>query len=294
MIQTAAGLLGSAIQRQKNTETLRVNVQDLNRLLYNFPGVVQRFDRNLRCTYVNPVVEELLGISPSKFIGKTDREMGYPEELVEKWEEYLKEVLETVNPNWVEYQMPALHGIAHRETRLTPEFIDDGTVGSVLVISLDVTARRQAEESFRTLVENSLQELVIFQDEHIVYANPAALQNNSMSLSDLQRMHVQEMLCFIHPDDRSIFSELTEKKPAAGEPVRCTYRAFLPDGRLRWLDVLISRIEYQGKPAFQAAQVDITGLKKAEELLQQPCMTFKLTLRRSRLPYGWVSFYPEG
>ncbi|NPV75548.1 MAG: diguanylate cyclase [Anaerolineae bacterium] len=258
-----------AVERQKYLSSAGDTLQGLNEIQQNFPGIVRRYDRNLRCIYTNPAVEEALGIAPAEYLGKTDREMDFPGEWIETWESYLREVFESGQPRLVEHKMRTLKGTAHWETRISPQIAPDGTVASILAISLDITARRQAEEAFQTLVENSLQELLILQDERIVYANPAAIQNSGYGQETILQAHVRDLIQRIHPEDQAVFLDLLRTASDRTEPVRFTYRAYSPSGRLRWLDILISRIEYRGRPAFQAAQVDITELKTIEERLQR-------------------------
>lgn len=258
-----------AVERQKFSGANGETIRDLQRMLQSFPGIVRRYDRDLRCIYINPAAEEALGITPAEYLGKTDREMGFPEEWIETWEGSLGEVFESGQPRLVEYDTRILKGTAHWETRISPEFAPDGTAGSVLAISLDVTARRHAEEAFQTLVENSLQELLILQDERIVYANPAAIQNSGSGQEAIVQAHVRDLIQWIHPEDQAVFLNLLRTASDLREPVRFTYRAYSPPGKLRWLDTLISRIEYRGRPAFQAAQVDITEQKIVEERLQE-------------------------
>ena len=258
-----------AVERPKYMETYDETVQNLSRVLQSFPGIVRRYDRNLRCTYVNPIVEEMLGITPAEYLGKTDREMGFPEEWIDAREENLNEVFKSGKPRLVEYEACGLKGSGHWEIRFFPEYSPDGEINSILTISLDVTSRRQAEEAYQTLVENSLQELLIIQDEQIVYANPTAIKNYGAEQETIAQTHMRDLIQQIHPVDRAVFLNLIETAPDLTEPVRLTYRVNTMTGKLRWLDVLISRIEYHGRPAFQAAQVDITEQKIVEERLQQ-------------------------
>jgi signal transduction histidine kinase len=60
------------------------------------------------------------------------------------------------------------------------------------------------------------------------------------------------------------------KDRLAGKPVpRCyEFRAIRKDGAQLWLEILATRVVFQGKPAVQAAFNDITERKQSEELLR--------------------------
>lgn len=267
LLQTAAGLLGATIQRQIINETLQSNITKLDQLLQNFPGIVQRFDGDFRCIYANPAVKEAFGVLPEEFADKINRDFGFPDDLAALWKEWLKSVFETGQSLQVEYHAPTCRGLAYWEARFTPEYGPDGAIVSVLVISLDVTARRHAEMAFRTLVENSLQELYIIQEETIVYANPIAIQGSGFSARELTGMPIRNLLEYIQPQDQPAFQKLLDESAGISSPVRRVLQVCSPGGRLRWMDILISCIEYQGRPAFQVAQVDITEQKLVEERL---------------------------
>ncbi|MCC6148224.1 MAG: diguanylate cyclase [Anaerolineaceae bacterium] len=237
--------------------------------LHNFPGIVQRFDRELHFTVLHPVFEEFTEVEPVTVLDAGEGVEAFQDKLAEGLKNALREVFDTGQPKQVEYAVASPDGLTYRETSLAPELAPDGSVSAVLAISLDVTARRRVEEAYQTLIEHSLQELLILQDSRIVYANSAAIQNSCLGLEKLLNATVSDMLEYIHSEDREIFVRLLDTMANFSEPVRFTYRILTPQGRLRWMDVLISQIEYCGRPAFQVAQVDITEQKEAERCLQE-------------------------
>ena len=54
--------------------------------------IVARFDPQLRHTYVNSAVELFTGRPTADFIGKTNRELGMPPDLVTQWDRALSKV----------------------------------------------------------------------------------------------------------------------------------------------------------------------------------------------------------
>jgi GGDEF domain-containing protein len=68
--------------------------------------VIMRFDREHRHLYVNPAIERLIGFSPEEFVGKTHQEMGFPQDLVQLWDDAIEKVFTTAKPLQIEFQLP--------------------------------------------------------------------------------------------------------------------------------------------------------------------------------------------
>jgi len=136
-------------ERKRAEEVLRQREQEFKALVENAPDAISRFDKEFRHIYVNPTVERESGMPPEAFIGKTNRELGTPENLVAKWREAIESVFETGQEKTIETKYPTPSGIRHYSNRLAPEFSEDGSVETVLNISRDITERKRAEEEIR-------------------------------------------------------------------------------------------------------------------------------------------------
>ncbi len=125
------------------------------------------------------------------------------------------------------------------------------------------------EEAYRALVEHSLQGLLIFQDGRVVFANQAMADITGYSVAELVALSPEQVRAFVHPEDRETVWRRHLRR-MAGEPVlqRYDFRGLRKDGSVCWLEAHASRIEYEGRPAIQAAYVDITNHKLAEESLR--------------------------
>jgi PAS domain S-box-containing protein len=135
-------------------------------------------------------------------------------------------------------------------------------------MDMDCTECKQLEEAYRTFVEYSLQGLVVAQDFEIVFANPALVQLSGYTLDELSAMSPDEIMMLIHPDDRPLVSALMQDQ-LAGRPVppRLEFRIVHKEGQVRWIEAYARRIKSRGRPAVQAAVMDITERKRAEEAL---------------------------
>jgi PAS domain S-box-containing protein len=135
--------------RKRTEETLNRRKQEFKALVENAPDIITRFDRNLRHVYVNPSVELATGLSPDTFMGKTNRDLGMPEELVSEWERIIHQVFETAREEVIEFQFPTPSGLRYYQSRIVPEQVKDATVESILAIGRDITELKQVEEELR-------------------------------------------------------------------------------------------------------------------------------------------------
>ena len=125
--------------------------------------VVARFDRALRHIYVSDSIEAVTGKPWQFFIGRTNRDLGMPEELVQQWDAALHSVWDTGQARQIEFTFPAPDGrLFYYECQLIPELSDNGTIGSVVSISRDISERKrselllqQSEEKFRMTFEGA-------------------------------------------------------------------------------------------------------------------------------------------
>jgi PAS domain S-box-containing protein len=126
----------------------------------------------------------------------------------------------------------------------------------------------QEEILYRTLVESLSQGLVIFQDNHIVFANAAEAELTGYRIEELLAMTSEQMVAMIHPDERGwVIPRLQDQ--TAGEPTstRAEIQLIRKDGTPHWVEIHVTPLEYQGKPAFQIVTLDIAERKQMEAAL---------------------------
>jgi len=136
-------------QRVRNEETLRRREAEYCALVHNAPDIIARFDRELRCRYVNPAIATVMQIPPRAIIGRRLGDLDIPAHLVEAWSERIRDVFGTATEQVVEFGCECPGGTRYYETRLVPEIDDERNVESVLTISRDITTRKQAEEELK-------------------------------------------------------------------------------------------------------------------------------------------------
>jgi PAS domain S-box-containing protein len=117
------------------------------------------------------------------------------------------------------------------------------------------------------LVDHSLQGLAVVQDGQIVFANEAFSEITGYSLDELQSMSIDDNLLLVNGDDRSKLLAYGDHLKGNSSPARYECRLICKDGPIKWVETYTSITEYEGKPAVQAAFIDITERRLAEDAL---------------------------
>ena len=129
-----------------------------------------------------------------------------------------------------------------------------------------------SESKYRTLVENSLQGLLILQASplKIVFGNAAIENIMGYSIAELMSLSPREITELVYHEDRITYFGRLEGRLRGEQPKSCfEFRAVRKDGSIIWLEALSNRIEYDGQLAIQGMFLDITESKKEREILQE-------------------------
>jgi diguanylate cyclase (GGDEF)-like protein/PAS domain S-box-containing protein len=130
-------------------ETLRQRELDFRSLVNNVPDFVMRYDRQHRHIFANDGCLRAVGMTWDEFIGKTHRELGFPEDLCSLWESAIDRCFETQEPQSAIFNWDSANGPVVLEWRAIPEVNEDGSLKTVLGLSRDVTERTRLENEVR-------------------------------------------------------------------------------------------------------------------------------------------------
>lgn len=133
----------------------------------------------------------------------------------------------------------------------------------------------ESELKYRTLVEQSLEGILIIQDSVIRFVNPTLLRILNYQESEMTGIDV---LRFLFPDSRDLLSEnirrASERMPT-DSPLEL--RMIHKNEEGIFMEILLNHIQYEGNPAILITLRDITGRKKAEAELKRLVITDDLT-----------------
>ncbi|MBD2342915.1 hybrid sensor histidine kinase/response regulator [Anabaena subtropica] len=136
-------------ERKRLESELQQREQEFKMVAENAPDIISRIDRDFRHLYVSPAIEAATGIPADQFIGKTNADLGMPEEVYSFWYETLGRVFETAQKQIIEFSFPSPGGIRWYQSHIAPELDLDGSVATVLNIARDVTDYKQVEQALR-------------------------------------------------------------------------------------------------------------------------------------------------
>jgi len=144
--------------------------------------------------------------------------------------------------------------------------------------------RRKSEERYRSLVEQLLQGLAIIQDGEYKYVNPAFAETLGYSVDALLEFTEQDVWDHIHPDDRDELRRRNEAL-AVGEEIspRHRFRYVRKDGSTRYVESFVQETEYEGRPALQVMDIDVTGRMISERALRESEAKYRQLVEQSPL-----------
>jgi PAS domain S-box-containing protein len=124
---------------------------------------------------------------------------------------------------------------------------------------------REAEEKYRTLVEQANDAILILQQQQTVYCNPAGVRLLGYDLAQKPQRH---FLDFIVPEDRLRVVEDCHLRLHHGTaPEQYEIGLRTADGQQLSMEVRPCLIQYQGQPAIMMVMHDITQRKRVQDAL---------------------------
>jgi PAS domain S-box-containing protein len=226
-------------ERKRLELELRQREQQFKMVAENAPDIISRIDAEFRHIYVSPSVELATGIPSEQFIGKTNVELGMPEDLYRFWHDSLRQVFATGSEQTIEFKFPTLNSIRWYQARIVPEFASDDSVASVLSIARDVTDYKQVEQALRESEERL--RLALRAAQMVVWdldlkTNRVVCSANALDVWGLQEGTGEGFFALIHPDDRQQVIQAAAGAMAGEQPYAQEYRVISPDGVVRWIN----------------------------------------------------------
>jgi PAS domain S-box-containing protein len=247
-VQRIVGLAEDITEHKRTEAELQRRQQEFLALVENAPDVIARIERDLRYLYVNPAIEAALGLPREAFIGKTTRELGFPEDTVTRIEEGVRLVFENGQEQLIEFSLQDANELRYYQSRMMPERTSDGEVASVLVISRDITVLKQTEIELRStnaLLQAIIQSApvgidLVDSDSKVVLWNPMSERLFGWSAEEV----IGKPLPIIPEDEREKFLEMVSQT-LSGQPLtQIETRRQRKDGSL--IDISLSTAVVQG------------------------------------------------
>ncbi|MBN1338353.1 MAG: tetratricopeptide repeat protein [Bacteroidales bacterium] len=155
---------------------------------------------------------------------------------------------------------------------ITPIKDKEQKITNLILNVEDITLRKDAETAlirsemkYKNLIENSLQGIFVLQNNRLTFANNRMTGLTQYTVEELENSRIAWYDLFVHPDDREKArlmgeSEIHEK---LSEEIRFVRK----NGTIRWIQILASPFDYEGKMSQIIVAMDISGHKESESIL---------------------------
>ncbi|MGD0727886.1 MAG: PAS domain S-box protein [Spirochaetia bacterium] len=126
--------------------------------------------------------------------------------------------------------------------------------------------RIEAEDTYRSLVDNSPLGIAILLDGKVVFCNRSLCTLSGYSREELLAMTAEQAAAVIHPEDRSrVLSVMQNRLDGKDLPPWQLLRSMKKTGEVQWVETLSRRTEFKGRPALEISYIDVTERIIAEE-----------------------------
>ncbi len=229
------------------------------------------FDPQFRHTYVNSAVELFTGRPASDFIGKTNRDLDMPTEMVAQWDRVLGEVFRSGQPGEIQFSFATPDGERLFLSQLLPMTDIHGAITSVMAIARNTASSQLAgltSEHFKAIIESSDDAIVgKTLDGTVTSWNRGAEVIFGYTRSEM----IGRSLLVLFPENRKDEERFIIERLLLGEKVDHFETVRIrKDGRPVHVSVTISPIRNANGIIIGASKVarDITPLKIQQERLQ--------------------------
>ncbi|WP_202318486.1 PAS domain S-box protein [Archaeoglobus neptunius] len=137
---------------------------------------------------------------------------------------------------------------------------------AIICAFIDINRRKELEELFLTLTNQTFVAVYIIQDGKFVFLNEMA----TISGYTIDELYEMDPFQLVHPEDRKqVIANYIRR--IAGEQVEVPYRFRLikKDGEVLYVDAIAARVFYRGKPAVMGILIDRTEDVEREEKLKR-------------------------
>jgi diguanylate cyclase (GGDEF)-like protein/PAS domain S-box-containing protein len=265
-------------------EALQQSEAYLRTVVNNFPLILWAMDKNGVFTLSEGKGLEGLGLKPGEAVGQSVFEMyGDLPEVAAAFRNSLT--------TGVPYYVTATTNGCTLEGMANPFYDDQGNIQGMIGVSMDITARKQAEDAlkksetqFRRLAENvpgMIYRYILHPDgtDEFTYLSPRCREIYELEPEAIIQ-DSQKMWSLVHPDDSLAIQSLIAESLHKPESINLEHRIVTPSGRVKWIQV-IAQAEQQanGDNIWDGVVIDITQRKHTEQLLADYNRTLEKQVR---------------
>lgn len=212
---------GAAVKKLPSSKTIFRSV------IENSPDIILSIEASGRLLYANPRSEEIFGMKPDLAIGKTFRELGFPDSLCAFWTNLVERTLCTISPLERDFVFQSPAGLRYFEVRAAREPMDpqSSTKCEKIIATVREATRQRMKDSEiveagqRLLYHTNNSPLAIL--EFDIQGRCLSWNHKAEEIFGLPQHDGGEPLTsclpLIYPEDRARFKKIHDSLRLAGQ-----------------------------------------------------------------------------
>ena len=261
-------------ESKRAEEALQKSEVRFRALVENASDIIRILDHEGRIVFDTAASSRDLGYPPGYTIGRHPFEFIHPDDLVMVKKKLSGVYTKTNTGVSSEFRIRRANGSYTWVESLGKNLIGVPGVDGVVITTRFIDDRKKAEEAlvesemrYRTLVDNALEAILIFDfSGTVLFANHATA--TLVEVDDPRALTGRNALEFIAPESRDAvladFASVMDGRDA----YLAQYKVITATGREIWAESIGKKIQFGGAPADIVMLRDITERKRAEEALQ--------------------------
>jgi diguanylate cyclase (GGDEF)-like protein/PAS domain S-box-containing protein len=262
---------------------LRKLSNDYQMVFDSVPAMIWQKDTQNNFIRVNRAAAAVLDMSPGEVEGRSAFDL-FPEDA----EKYYCDDLEVINSGLPRIGIVDMMTIAGGEkiwvrTDKIPVRDGKGNISGVLLLIVNITKRKQAEERlmeseerYRIAIESSNDGVTLHREGRYIYVNKKFLE--IYGYDKLEEVLGEGLSLTVHPDDLEMVLERNRKRQRGEQvPSRYELKGIRKDGTPIYIEISAAGVTFNGELATLAYHRDITERKQMEETLKILSITDELT-----------------
>jgi two-component system, cell cycle sensor histidine kinase and response regulator CckA len=263
------------VQVERERAALKASENHFRLLIENASDLIIVLDKDGVVKYCSPSIKRMLGFQPEDAVGKRYSENIHPEDvpIVESLlSGLLRNPDSSSEPEIVRNR--AIDGSWRYSEGIARSAVDASGQVIVIINARDITDRKYAEDSlqesetkYRSLVENSLAGVGIFQDDKCMFVNKKLCEMLGYTYEEM--MGVSSVSNLFHPDEKEMMNASIKRIFESGEPMESDFKVIRKDNKILNMKGFFSSIVFYGRRAVAGTIIDTTREKLLENQLRQ-------------------------
>jgi PAS domain S-box-containing protein len=267
-------LEGELANRDRIIGTLTTRQKYLESIFHHAPNAIVTLDAKHRVREWNPAAETIFGYSAEEAQGQDLDDLVAKLDADKEARANTKRVLSGRNLAPFESIRYRKDGAPVHVSASGAPILNNGILHGIVAMYTDISSRKEAENAlqhsealYRSLVDNALEGICLSQGDRFIWVNPRFVQLWGHTKEEL---FARPLFDFIHPEDRELVRNRHYRRLHGENPPQVyPFRIVTAQGEVRWVQISVACIPWQGRPTALSLYTDITEQKLAEAELEE-------------------------